>query len=307
MKIFTSSRQAKSFCKKGTCLTLGNYDGVHLGHQSILKNLVKEGLKRRLPSVVYTFMPHPVKMLAPHIAPLLITTLEQKLELLSNTGVSAVIVEKFDKTFSQQSAESFFYDILIKRLNARFITVGYDFTFGKKREGNIETLEILCYKNGIDDVIVKPVLKSKMLVSSTLIRKRLMAGEITESNQLLGHPFNITGRITKGEGRGKSLGWPTINLLTENELIPPHGVYATQTEIAGTTYKSLTNIGVNPTFYGATRKIETHLLNCKRNLYGKKAQIYFLKFLRDEKKFTSPNKLALQIKKDVQNRLKLKT
>ncbi len=299
MRIFHSSRRAKEFCKKGVCLTLGNYDGVHLGHRSILGNLVKEAQRRKWPAVVYTFNPHPVKILAPHLAPPLINTEKQKIELFASCGVDAVIFEKFNHRFSSLSPQIFFQKIIRERLHATFVIVGYDFTFGKKREGNIETLEYLCFKNGIELTIMKPQMAGNTLVSSTVVRKYLMEGDVVHAARLLGRFFFLDGKVVHGNKRGQKLLIPTANLKTENELIPANGVYATQTRIGKIVYGSVTNIGTNPTFGNRFRSIETHLLDVDLKIYGKKMRLYFLKKLRDEKKFISPQALALQIKKDI--------
>lgn len=300
MKIFSSSLAARKFCKKGVCLTLGNYDGVHLGHRSILNTLIKEAKQQHLAAVLYTFDPHPVKILAPHLAPPLINTQIQKMELLASCGINAVIVEKFNRRFSNLSPEIFFQKIIRERLNGHYIIVGTDFTFGKKREGNSETLEHLCFKNDIDITIMKPQMAGDTLVSSTVVRKYLLEGDVTHSSRLLGRFFFLDGKVVHGKKRGNKLGIPTANLKTENELIPADGVYATQTEIGKKIYGSVTNIGTNPTFGNRLRSIETHLLGVDRKIYGRNLRLYFLKRLRDEKKFKDPQTLARQIKKDVQ-------
>lgn len=280
---------------------MGNYDGLHLGHRSILTTLKKEAKKRGVPAIVYTFNPHPVHLLAPSIAPPLINTLDQKIELMKTTGIDALVIEKFDSHFSEQPPEAFFKKHLVKNLNAHFIIVGYDFTFGAKRKGNMETLEILGFQNQIDVKIVEPYFKGQTLVSSSLIRKYLAEGKVEKTKELLTRPCFIDGTVVKGTSRGKILGFPTANLKTINELIPKNGVYATLTLLGGINYPSVTNIGIKPTFGKNNLGIETHILNFDKTVYGKKIRLYFIKHLRDEKKFSNTNRLAMQIKKDIVN------
>lgn len=300
MKVFRSSFSAKRFCRRGSAITMGNYDGVHLGHRSIVKSLIAEAKKRGIPSVVYTFEPHPVKILAPQIAPTLINTLDQKIELLKSCGVDAMIVEKFNQKFALHTPIQFFEKFAVKRLKARFITVGYDFTFGAKRQGNIETLERLCFQHQIDVRIVDPFLNGNALVSSTLIRKYISEGKVKEVNPLIQRPFFIDGKVIRGRQRGSKLGIQTANLKTQNELIPHSGVYATRVQLAGKAYGAVTNIGYNPTFGKNPLSIETHLFRFKGRSYGRKMRIYFLERLRDEKKFDRPSNLVRQIHKDIE-------
>lgn len=297
MKVFSSSLAAKAFCRQGSAVAIGNYDGVHKGHRFILNLLTREAAKRGVRAVVYTFDPHPVRVLAPTIAPPLINTRRQKIGLLGRCGVSAVIFEKFRSSFAHHSPEDFFRKFLVGHLNPSFVIVGCDFTFGAKRQGNIETLERLCFQSRIDVKIVEPVLQKEALVSSSLVRRYVGEGHVAKAGRLLTRPYFIDGRIIKGERRGLCI--PTANLKTENELTPREGVYATQTEINGRKLKSVTNIGFNPTFGNRALSIETHILNFKGRLYGKKMRLFFIDRLRDEKKFASPEKLVKQIRKDI--------
>lgn len=278
---------------------MGNYDGLHLGHRSILALLKKEAKKRGVPSIVYTFNPHPVHLLAPSIAPPLINTLDQKIELMKTFNIDALVIEKFDSHFSEQQPESFFKKHLLKNLNARFIIVGYDFTFGAKRKGNMETLEILGFQNQMDVKIVEPYFKGQTLVSSSLIRKYLAEGKVEKTKELLARPYFMDGTVIKGTSRGKILGFPTANLKPINELMPKNGVYATRTLFGGKSYPSVTNIGIKPTFGKNQLSIETHILNFNKPIYGGKIRLYFTKRLRDEKKFPNTDKLIEQIKKDI--------
>lgn len=299
MKTFSSSLSASNYCKKGSVLTLGNYDGVHLGHQAIIHLLLSEAKRRKLPSILYTFEPHPVSVLAPSITPPLINTLEQKIELLKNQKLIAAIFEKFTLRFSMQTPKDFFQKIIVERLRAKFVIVGYDFTFGKQRLGNIETLELLCGQHGIDVKIMTPQMIGKTLVSSSLVRKQVLKGSMTEAHKLLGRPLYIDGIVVKGKQRGGLMGIHTANLKTNNPLIPPDGVYATQVRVGKKLLKSATNIGLNPTFGNTERTIETHIFHFNQKINGKKVRLFFVDRIRDEIRFDSPRKLAEQIQKDI--------
>lgn len=299
MRIFDSSQQAQTLLRKGAAVTIGNYDGLHLGHRSIITQLKAEAKKRKLLSVVYTFEPHPVKVLAPAIAPPLINTREQKIEFLKNCGVDIVIFEKFNKRFSHLSPEIFFKKVLIERLNAGFIIVGHDFTFGSKRQGNIETLEHFCHTYKIGVRIVEPCLYGETLVSSSLIRRYVTEGKVKEVIPLLTRPFFIEGMVVRGAGRGKTLGIPTLNLRVGNELLPGKGVYATRVRFGNQIHPSITNIGNNPTFGQNPLSIETHVFLPKKNAYGKKVRLFFLERIRDEMTFKNSADLVRQIQKDI--------
>lgn len=301
MKIFDSACKAGNFLKNGSAITIGNYDGVHIGHRFILERLRNEAGKRGLPAVVYTFEPHPVKLLAPSAAPPTINTLKQKMELLAGCGVSAVVVEKFTRRFSHHSPKDFFRKFIVSCLHAKFIMVGYDFTFGAKRQGNIETLEKLGMNHGIGVNIVKPRLYKDTLVSSTLVREYVLDGRIKEVMPLLGRPFFINGRVVAGSKRGAKLGIPTANMETENELIPKKGVYITRVVLGGKKYRGVTNIGTKPTFGGNCLSIETHIPGFNKKIYGKKCRLIFLKRIRNEKRFETSDELVRQIRMDIKN------
>lgn len=301
MHLFTSISSAKKHLKKGCVVAIGNFDGVHWGHKVILKRLLKVANELKLPAILLTFTPHPVKVLAPLSAPPLINTTDQKITLLKNEGLSGVVLEPFNKKLASLSPADFFDKVLMHHLSAKFIIVGYDFTFGAKRQGNRETLEELCLQNEVGLSIVEPQFRKNVLVSSSLIRKKIKEGKITEVNHLLDREFFIEGEIIHGDRRGgKILNTPTANLKTVNELVPSSGVYVTKTLIGKKMYGGVTNIGYNPTFDPSlNQKIETHLFGFRGNAYKKKIRLFFLKKLREEKKFASPQKLFLQIQKDI--------
>lgn len=299
MKIFNSSLSARFFCARGSAVAIGNFDGLHLGHRHIISTLVTLGKKQKIKSIVFTLEPHPVTVLAPQAAPSLINTLPQKKELLAQTKIDAAIFEPFTHAFSKMAAEDFFHRILIGRLNAKMIIVGYDFTFGSKRSGNVELLEKLCAEAGVILLIAKPFMKGDTLVSSTIVRKLLGAGDVKRAADLLNRPYFMDGKVIHGDKRGSKLGFPTLNIEPTNALMPALGVYATRVQIGGRSYKSVTNVGTRPTFHKIAMAIETHVFDFHQSVYGKSVRLSFIKRLRDEEKFDSLDELVKQIKKDI--------
>lgn len=304
-KNFVGTKEASAFLKSGCVLTVGNYDGVHFGHRAILKHVLKKARRHKLKAALLTFEPHPVKTLSPHVAPPLINTLDQKLELLETVGIDAIIVQKFDATFAKITPEYFFKNHLLKNLHAKSIAIGYDFTFGTKRSGTIETLEILCYQNKTDLEIVPAKMLDDTLVSSTLIRKLIVRGDVDLAKKLLVRDFFIDGHVVTGHHRGVELGIHTANLKTENELLPLDGVYATRLRIGEKIFASVTNIGFNPTFNNQERSIETHIFNFDREIYDQHVRLYFIERLRDEIKFANAGALVKQIQKDITHAKKI--
>jgi riboflavin kinase/FMN adenylyltransferase len=298
-EVFSSTHEARDFLKHGSVVTIGNYDGVHFGHRQILKTLRKRAHDQKLKSVVLTFEPHPVTLLSPSVAPKRLNTREQKVELLSELGVDAVILQNFDLSFSKRTPEDFFQTNLIQDLQTKLILVGHDFTFGAKRKGTIETLEILAYAAKIGVEIVSAQFKDKTLVSSTLIRKLVSEGNVTLAEHLLERPYFIDGTVVHGHKRGTALGIHTANLNSQNELLPLDGVYATLVEFKGKIYDSATNIGHNPTFHNVERSVETHLFSFAEEIYGKNLRLFFIERLRGEIQFASPEALIKQIQKDI--------
>ena len=298
VKIFHSS---KSFAwrKRKPIVALGNFDGVHLAHRKMFSLARSAAKKAGGVSVAYTFHPHPVKVLARKSAPLLINTLDQRLELIAETGIDAAVVEPFDLKFAHLTGAEWFDKVILKNLNAAGVVAGYDFTFGTHRSGTVETLERLCRERGIDCRILEAQLRGETLISSSQVRDFIGKGEVGLAAELLGRWFFIDGSVVAGAGRGVQLGIRTANLKTENELIPLGGVYATWTELGKKRYRSVTNIGMNPTFGGRTLSIETHILKFKRDIYGKTLRLHFVRRLRPERSFTGPGELIQQIHKDV--------
>lgn len=283
---------------KKSALAIGNFDGLHLGHQKILKLLVRISKKKNLFSLVLTFSPHPEKIFKKGSVSM-IQTLEQRLGGIKEFGVQAVIVTPFTEQFSNLSSREFIQETVIGRLQAKEVIVGKNFRFGKNREGDIFLLRKLGKEFGLRVHSMPSVKKNGKIVSSSLIRNLLQKGKIQEANKLLGKTYEISGRVVKGERRGKTIGFPTANIQTSNEITPP-GVFITTTSIGSRTYPSLTNIGVRPTFNQKELNIESYIINFKKNLYGKKIRINFLKKIRREIKFRNQRALSLQIEKDLQ-------
>lgn len=280
---------------KPVVLTIGNFDGVHLGHQVILKKLVAAARKARGVAVAYTFDPHPVKTIAPKACPKLLQTEEQKLASLKKCGVDIVVIEPFTHEFARISPKRFFQSIILKRLKPEQMMIGYDLTFGKHRLGDTKSLEEMCGRAGILIDIIHPVFLGENLLSSTQVRSLVAAGNMETAAKMLSRPFALEGKVVRGLGIGKVLGFHTANIVPENELLPPEGVYITKT----LGHVSVTNIGNNPTFGGRSLSIETHILNFHRKIYGRKIEVQFYKRLRDELTFGNPLDLKRQIESDI--------
>jgi len=281
-------------------VALGNFDGIHLAHQKLFEITRKLAKQLKGTPCVYTFVPHPVKMLSPQSAPSLICTPKQKIKLIEQSKIKVLILEPFVPDFAHLSPEDFLEKILLKKIGAAGIVAGYDFTFGAKRTGNTEILEKFCKSENIPCKILEAQLLKETLISSSQIRSMIQKGLVERAIELLGRPFEMIGTVVKGEGIGLSLGFPTANLLPENELIPSTGIYATQVKLGLNTYPSVTNIGFRPTFGGKKLTIETHLLRFKKKIYGKTMCVRFFKKIREERPFSSAQELTEQIKKDVE-------
>lgn len=286
---------------KKTIVALGVFDGVHRGHREIFRRIVARAKAARGTSVVYTFDPHPVTVVAPSAAPQMINTLDQRVDLIEDTGIRKVVVQKFTKSFARLSPEDFFRKIIAGKLKAREIFVGYNFTFGMGRAGTVETLEGLGRPLGIDVHVLSPFLWKGTLVSSTQVRQFLSAGKLPQAEDLLARPYFIEGRVVRGRGiGGKELGIHTANIDSDNDPILPTGVYVTYALMDKRRFRSVTNIGPNPTFGSGPVSIETHILEgFHKNIVGKKIRVEFLKKIREEIRFATPEDLARQIGRDI--------
>ncbi len=286
-------------------LTIGNFDGVHLGHREIIKAALTQAHTRGGVAVAYTFRPHPQVALKPDSSLQLLTTYDEKLRLLGEAGIDLVIEEPFSREFSNVRPEQFFNDVILRRLSAEAIAVGYDFGFGNQRQGTLEGLESFCRQSGVELTVVPPHRIGGEVVSSSRIRQHLLAGDIEAANRLLGREFEYRGVVIRGEGRGRKIGFPTANLQLENKLALPYGVYATvaicESVFGPRRVPSVTNVGVRPTFrvdVELPALVETHLLATDADLYGNVLEVRFVKRLREEKKFAGIEALKAQIQAD---------
>ncbi len=282
-------------------LTIGNFDGVHRGHLALFDRVKERARSIDGQSALMTFDPHPIKVVKPGNGPRLITLTEQKLELIGSANIDVVFCIPFTREFASISAHDFVEDILLNRIGVQELVVGYDYTFGNKREGNIEFLKEMGDTHGFRVHVVAPVYVGGKLVSSTSIRQLVEEGSLSEARELLGRDYQICGTVVRGQNRGgRLLGFPTANLELIDELVPRLGVYAVHVVVDDQTWNGVTNIGFNPTFGKGPFSIETHLLDFTGDLLGKKIRIQFIERLRDERPFGSVKDLSQQIGQDIQ-------
>jgi riboflavin kinase/FMN adenylyltransferase len=292
-----------------TIVTIGTFDGVHLGHQKILSRLKELKEKTGLKTVVLTFEPHPRKVIFPEQKDLkLLTLIDEKLELLDKYGVDVAVVYPFSKTFSEMESESYIKDILVKSLNVKQLIIGYDHKFGKNRSGDINVLKKFAPKNGfsVEEISAKDI--DHIAISSSKIRKALEEGNLDQASEFLGHTFFLKAQVTKGKQLGRTLGFPTANLKPEGEekIIPKIGVYFVEVVVDGLDYYGMMSIGLNPTTDNDNIvKLEVHIFNFNADIYSKTIKLNFLKRLRDEKKFANLTELKLELEKDKQTCLQL--
>lgn len=298
MKVHASIQAASDGSLRGCALCLGNFDGVHLGHQALFAEARQHG-----PVAALTFQPHPGKVLQPDLAPKLIAGQARKLELLDAHGVDAVIVQPFSIEYARTSPADFERS-LFDGVGARTVVVGFDFTYGQKRAGTVETLREAAESRGALVRVVPAVSIDGVVVSSSKVREYILEGRVEAAAKLLGRPFDLDGAVVPGAGRGRTIGFPTANIDTANELRPAAGVYAVRVRIltdqAGGWYGGAANIGVKPTFGGGEVTIEAHLFDFDGDLYGKKLRVQFIERLRAEKRFASASELAGQITRDLE-------
>jgi riboflavin kinase/FMN adenylyltransferase len=298
MRLFHGTDNAK--IQRPTVLTLGVFDGLHLGHQLIMRTVVEQARAVGAVPTVITFDPHPRAVLHPESAPPLLQTFDQKIEGFGVLGVEQTIVVRFTKEFSSIRAEEFLKDVIVDRLHAKEVYLGKGFAFGHNREGNIELLKRMGSELGFVAGEVPEVKLRGCRVSSSKIRQLLASGNVNLARRMLGRPYGVEGRVERGSERGHTLGFPTANLHPHNRVIPRNGVYVTGTLIEGQWRRSVTNIGVRPTFADGTEpSVETFVMNWDGDLYGDVVRVRFLYRLRDERKFSSIEQLKTQIARDV--------
>lgn len=294
--------------ERGVVLTIGNFDGVHLGHQALVKTARKLAAEMGVEAGALTFWPHPARILAPTRAPPLICSRERRRELLADAGLDFVIEQPFDSGFASLTPDEF-TRTLLDDLGVRGIVVGYDFTYGKARGGNVETLRAACGERGARLEVVEPVAVDGLTVSSTKIREFVLGGNVEEARTLLGRPFELEGTVVKGAGRGRTIGVPTANIDSHTELVPAIGVYATTVLLPdGTTAAGACNVGLNPTFRPEGGKglsanavsVEVHVLDYEGDLYGSFLRLSFIRNLRPERRFKDVDSLVAQIRADIE-------
>lgn len=297
MKILRTLSEAEEF--RGGFFSIGNFDGVHRGHRSMLSLLVGRTRQLGLPSVVFTFDPHPVAFLRPQQTPAPLGTTARKLELLDACGVDATLVYPTDSALLQLTPREFFDQIVLRRLAAGGLVEGPNFRFGHDRSGSIEVLEEFCTAAGVELHVVPPLSVGGVLVSSTEIRGLISRGEIRRANDLLGSPYQLQGIVATGAQRGRTLGFPTANLVELHTALPREGVYAGRARVDEVWHAAAINVGSNPTFAEQSRKFEVHLIDFHADLYGRRLDVELLERLRDIRQFAGPHELREQLARDV--------
>ncbi|HEX4002786.1 MAG TPA: bifunctional riboflavin kinase/FAD synthetase [Candidatus Acidoferrales bacterium] len=280
-------------------VTIGNFDGVHLGHQRILRTVCELARQAGCKSAVLTFFPHPARVLRPAEAPPLLMTLDQRIAAIEALGVDIAFVLPFDLHLAAVSAEDFVRRFLVDTMHARALLVGGNFRFGHKQAGDVRLLVQLGQRWGFDVKTLPPVIKDGIVVSSTAIRGALREGRVEDARDLLGRAYALAGEIRTGTGQGRKLVVPTLNLATEQEMLPKNGVYATEVAVGGKTYRAATNVGMRPTFDGVRITIESHLFDFDETLTSGKMEVHFWTRLRDEQKFSGPDALRRQVLRDI--------
>jgi riboflavin kinase / FMN adenylyltransferase len=285
---------------KATSVAIGNFDGVHLGHQKILRGVLRRARGEDLMAAVLTFYPHPARVLRPAQAPPLLMTLEQRLAMIEAIGLDAALVLRFDEELARLGPAEFVRGILKDTMNAQAVLVGENFRFGHRQAGDTKQLAEIGSELGLEVEVVPSVVANGVVVSSTTIRNALRDGDVEEAQRMLGRPFALQGEIRPGTGQGRKLVVPTLNLWTEQELQPRNGVYATEAAVGGRIYRAATNVGMRPTFDGARVTIESHLIGFHEDLTTGTMEVRFWKRLRDERKFPGPEALREQVLKDIE-------
>lgn len=301
MKVIYGAEEKKVF-EKHTGVGLGNFDGLHIGHMTLINTLIGEARLNALESAIYTFTKHPENILRKKLFTPLITTVNKKIQLLNETPLNYLYFDEFDETFSRMKPEVFVKEILVGKLKAKLAVAGFDYRFGYKGQGDVALLEELGKKFGFRVIVIPPVKIENEIISSTLIRNSISKGAMDKVFKLLGRHYSITGEVQTGRKIGSKIGFPTANIIPENYLILPHdGVYITKTLFNGLLYNSITNVGKNPTFEGQEQvSVETHILDFQGDIYSRNIEVFFISKIRSEKKFKDKYELIEQIKKDIE-------
>ena len=282
-----------------TAVTFGVFDGIHLGHQAVINTLLKRAAHDNLASVLVGFYPHPLAFLAPERCPPILTSLSKRVKILQQFGVDEIVMLSFDAQIASMSPETFVERVLLEKCRAKHVVVGYACQFGKDRAGNARRLVELSKGYAFDVSIVPPTEVNGAPVHSTRIREALAQGDLQQSSQLLGRPYSLIGTVVHGDGRGRDIGFPTANIETQNQVYPPNGVYAIRAKLEERWLDGVLNIGMRPTFNGVNIQVEGHFFNFDEIIYGKPVEIFFVKKIRSERKFPSPEFLIQQIQRDI--------
>ncbi len=299
MKTVNGSLNFKRLKTQNPVITLGNFDGVHKGHQKIIKKALQRAHALNGIAAVYTFDPHPLRVVKPDIAPPQITTFAEKAGILEDLGIDYLIKERFTKTFSEKTPEAFMTSVICERIRPCEIIIGHDYAFGKNRKGAVDLLEKIGVDYNFRVHVVSDITTKNIPVRSTTIRQLVTAGKVSLAHKLLGRPYRLTGKVVHGHRR--RIGFPTANLTPGSKLlIPENGVYAVRVETQYGMHDGVVNVGINPTFDGTKKTIEAHMFNFNRDLYGKTIAISWYKRIRGEKKFKDTRHLAERIEKDIQ-------
>ena len=297
MKIYNTPNLAKKHCNGA--IAIGNFDGLHLGHQKVIQEAKQRAKKNKIPFGVMTFEPVPVMFFNKKIKNHRINSLEQKKTQLKKFKLDFLIIIKFNSNFSIQSAEEFIKRIISKKTKCKYLYVSKNFKFGFNRQGNIKTLKKFEKKYNFKNIVTKPYKKRNKIISSTFLRKKIRLGKIEEVNKLLKRNWSINGKVIKGQNRGRKIGFPTCNLKLNDYVVPKLGVYAVKVKSKNFYKNGIANIGYRPTFKGKNLLLETNIFGINKNLYNKVISINFLKFIRKEKKFRNLKHLKKQIKLDI--------
>jgi riboflavin kinase/FMN adenylyltransferase len=292
-------RELTSYAPEATAVALGVFDGVHLAHQAILRTAIEAARRHRLESVACTFDPHPAEVLQPQRSSAAIATLGDRLDLIAATGVGVTVVLPFTPALAQMEPEAFVEDILLGRLHAREVVVGFNHTFGRGARGDPKLLQDLAGRLGFGAHVVPPLLVDGVAVSSSAIRASLREGDLERANRMLGRPYLIGGDVVSGAGRGRTLGFPTANVRPDRQVLVAPGVYACRVDVGPDAHRAVVNVGVRPTFGEATLVIEAYLLDFQGTLYDRSVRVAFLARLREERRFPSVDALRDQILRDV--------
>jgi len=286
---------------QGGYATIGNFDGVHRGHQAMLNVLTSRARAENVPAIAVTFDPHPIALLRPDATPPALTTIEHRAELLHRFGVDVALVLHTDRSLLALTADEFFDSIVRNKLKARGLVEGPNFFFGRNRSGNITVLRTLCNDHGLSFDVAPPATVDEQLVSSSVIRSLLETGQMGHAVRLLGHHYRISGRVGTGAQRGRTIGFPTANLIDVSTLVPANGVYAGSVLIDGKRHAAAVNIGPNPTFGEAAQKIEVYLVDFQGDLYGQILDVDFVDRVRDVRRFSGVDELKSQLTQDVRH------